>query len=86
MKDVLSGYRAMNRRFLETVPIDTTGFEIETEMTLRAVETGMVIREVPIRYRERPEDSYSKLSPFADGLRILATIMKRLAAKGTRAE
>jgi glycosyltransferase involved in cell wall biosynthesis len=84
-KDVLSGYRAMNRRFLETVPVDTTGFEIETELTLRAVETGMVIREVPIRYRERPEDSYSKLNPFADGLRILVTIMKRLAAKRTRA-
>ena len=77
-RDVLSGYRAMSRRFLESVPIDTSGFEIETEMTLRALENGMVIREVPIRYRERPEDSHSKLHPFADGFRILVTILSRL--------
>jgi hypothetical protein len=80
-RDVLSGYRAMNRRFLESVPIDTSGFEIETEMTLKALETGMVIREVPIRYRERPEDSHSKLNPFADGLRILATNISRLRTR-----
>jgi glycosyltransferase involved in cell wall biosynthesis len=83
-KDVLSGYRAMSRKFLESVPIDTSGFEIETEMTLEALKNGMVIREVPIRYRERPEDSHSKLSPFADGLRILVTILSRLVLKRTQ--
>ena len=66
----------LGRRY--AVPIDTSGFEIETEMTLEALKKGMVIREVPIRYRERPEDSHSKLSPFADGFRILITILKRL--------
>lgn len=73
-EDVLSGYRAMNRQFLEAVPLITPGFEIETELTLQGLEKGMVIREVPIRYRKRPEGSISKLSPFADGYRILITI------------
>jgi glycosyltransferase involved in cell wall biosynthesis len=80
-RDVLSGYRAMSRKFLESVPIGTSGFEIETEMTLEALKKGMVIREVPIRYRERPEDSHSKLNPFADGFRILVTILSRLGKR-----
>jgi glycosyltransferase involved in cell wall biosynthesis len=70
-RDVLSGYRAMNRNFLRSVPLITEGFEIETEMTLQALEKKMQILEVPIRYRPRPEGSFSKLSPFADGYRIL---------------
>lgn len=73
-KDVLSGYRVMNRNFLRTVPLITGGFETETELTLQALSKGMVIEELPIRYRERPSGSYSKLSPFADGYRILITI------------
>ena len=66
-RDVLSGYRVVNRNFMRTVPLITGGFETETELTLQALEKGMVIREVPIRYRARPEGSQSKLSPFADG-------------------
>ena len=75
-RDVLSGYRVLNRHFLETVPLITGGFETETEteLTLQGLEKGMVIEEIPIRYRERPSGSYSKLSPFGDGYRILITI------------
>jgi glycosyltransferase involved in cell wall biosynthesis len=73
-KDVLSGYRVVNRNFMRAVPLITGGFETETELTLQALEKGMVILEVPVRYRARPEGSYSKLSPFADGYRILLTM------------
>lgn len=73
-RDVLSGFRVMNRGFLRTVPLITGGFETETELTLQGLEKGMVIEEVPIRYRARPTGSYSKLSPFADGYRILITM------------
>jgi hypothetical protein len=73
-RDVLSGYRAMNRGFLRSVPLISGGFEIETEMTLQALEKGMVVEEVEVRYRPRPRGSYSKLSPFADGYRILITM------------
>ena len=73
--DVLSGYRAMNRNFLQTVPLITGGFETETELTLQALAKGMVIREIATRYRERPSGSHSKLSPFGDGYRILITIV-----------
>ena len=73
-QDVLSGYRVMNRNFMQSVPLITGGFETETELTLQALEKGMVIREVPIRYRARPVGSVSKLSPFADGYRILITM------------
>jgi glycosyltransferase involved in cell wall biosynthesis len=73
-RDVLSGYRALNRNFVRAVPVITEGFEIETEMTLQALENKMQIVEVPIRYRSRPEGSFSKLSPFGDGYRILLTM------------
>lgn len=72
-RDVLSGYRAFNRRFVESVPVLTTGFEVETEITLQALAEGLRIVEIPIRYRSRPEDSHSKLRPFADGYRIVLT-------------
>lgn len=73
-KDVLSGYRVLNRKFIRSVPLITGGFETETELTLQALEKGMVILEVPVRYRARPTGSFSKLSPFADGYRILITM------------
>ena len=72
-RDVLSGYRAFNRRFIESVPVLTTGFEVETEITLQALAEGLRVVEVPIHYRSRPEDSHSKLRPFADGYRIVLT-------------
>jgi glycosyltransferase involved in cell wall biosynthesis len=72
-RDVLSGYRAFNRRFLENVPVLTTGFEVETEITLQALAEGLRVVEVPVHYRNRPKESASKLRPFADGYRIVLT-------------
>lgn len=71
--DVLSGYRVFNRRFIENVPVLTSGFEVETEITLHALAEGLRVVEVPVSYRARPEDSHSKLRPFADGYRIALT-------------
>jgi glycosyltransferase involved in cell wall biosynthesis len=71
--DVLSGYRVFNRRFIESVPVLTGGFEVETEITLQALAEGLRVLEIPIRYRSRPQDSQSKLRPFADGYRIALT-------------
>jgi len=73
-QDVLSGYRVWNRNFMRSVPLITGGFETETELTLQALEKGMSILELPVRYRARPAGSFSKLSPFADGYRILITM------------
>jgi glycosyltransferase involved in cell wall biosynthesis len=72
-RDVLSGYRAFNRRFIESVPVLTTGFEVESEITLQALAEGLRVVEVPVHYRDRPQDSHSKLRPFADGYRIVLT-------------
>jgi glycosyltransferase involved in cell wall biosynthesis len=72
-RDILSGYRVLSRRFIENVPLLTPGFETETEMTLQALEEGMIIREIPISYRSRPQDSHSKLNAFSDGYRIMLT-------------
>jgi glycosyltransferase involved in cell wall biosynthesis len=72
-RDVLSGYRALDRRFIESVPVLTSGFEIEAELTVRALDEGMVVLEVPVPYRARPAGSASKLRSFHDGYRILLT-------------
>jgi glycosyltransferase involved in cell wall biosynthesis len=80
-EDILCGFRAMNRKFFKTVTPTSGGFEIETELTLRGVRSGMRIREVPIGYRARPEGSYSKLSPLKDGCRILAMIARVLVER-----
>lgn len=73
--DVMTGYRAFNRVFAKTMPIITKGFELETELSIHAVDKGWRIAEVPIEYRDRPEGSVSKLSTFSDGVRVLMTIM-----------
>lgn len=72
-RDILSGYRALSRRFVETIPLLTTGFEIETELTLRALTDELPVLEVPVSYRARPVDSPSKLRSFRDGYRIMIT-------------
>lgn len=74
LRDVLSGYRAVNRRFAQRIPLLTTGFEIETEMTIQALERNLVIKEVGINYHPRPKGSKSKLKTFQDGYRIILTI------------
>lgn len=72
--DMLSGYRVLSRRFVKSFPALTTGFEIETELTIHALELKMPVSEVPTPYRARPEGSLSKLHTYSDGLRILFTI------------
>lgn len=72
-RDILSGYRVFSRRFVDTVPILTPGFETETELTLRALTEELVITEIPISYRSRPAGSESKLRSFHDGYRIMLT-------------
>ena len=74
--DILSGYRVFSRRFVKSFPALAKGFEIETELTVHALELRMPVREVMTAYRERPEGSQSKLSTFKDGFRILRTILR----------
>lgn len=73
--DIMTGYRAFSRRFVKLFPVMSQGFEIETEMTLHALDKRMAIGEVQIDYRDRPEGSVSKLSTMGDGLRVLKTIL-----------
>ena len=72
--DIFSGYRAFSRRFVKSFPVLSSGFEIETEMSVHALELRMPVGEVETRYLARPEGSDSKLSTFRDGWRILRTI------------
>lgn len=74
IKDMLSGYRVFSRRYVKSFPTTSTGFEIETELTVHALELGMPISEIGAPYKERPEGSLSKLSTYKDGFRILKTI------------
>jgi glycosyltransferase involved in cell wall biosynthesis len=74
--DMLSGYRVFSRRFVKSFPAIATGFEIETELTVHALELRMPVAEVETRYKERPAGSASKLSTWRDGFRILRTIVK----------
>jgi len=73
--DILSGYRIFSRRFVKSFPALSTGFEIETELTIHALELGMPVGEVKTPYYARPEGSASKLNTWRDGLRILWTIL-----------
>lgn len=73
-KDMLSGYRVFSRRFVKSFPALSTGFEIETELTVHALEMRMNVAEVDIPYKERPAGSVSNLRTFRDGFRILKTI------------
>jgi glycosyltransferase involved in cell wall biosynthesis len=74
--DILSGYRAFSRRFVKSFPVLSDGFEIETELTVHALELTMPVGEVETPYYARPEGSVSKLNTWRDGLRILGTILK----------
>lgn len=72
--DVMTGYRAMSRAFVKTLPVLSPGFEIETELSIHAVDKRWRIAQVPIDYRDRPEGSVSKLSTFSDGAKVLRMI------------
>lgn len=76
VKDIMTGYRAMSRRLVETLPLLSEGFEIETEMTIMALDSGLDIQQIPVQYRDRPDGSESKLNTITDGCRILLTILK----------
>jgi hypothetical protein len=76
--DMLSGFRVFSRRFVKTFPMMSRGFEIETELTVHALELDMPTAEVPGRFKDRPDGSESKLNSIRDGLRILSTITKLL--------
>ena len=75
VQDILTGYRAMSRRFVKNFPLRSTGFEVETEMTVHALEHSFKVDAVPVDYRDRPEGSHSKLSTWGDGLRAIKTAL-----------
>ncbi len=74
--DIMTGYRAFSYRFVKTFPVLSKGFEIETEMSIHAVQKNMAIDNVVITYRDRPQGSVSKLNTFSDGRRVLGTIFR----------
>ncbi len=72
--DVMTGYRAMSRAFVKTFPVLSEGFQIETELSIHAVDRRWRIQTIPIEYRDRPEGSESKLSTFSDGIKVIKMI------------
>jgi len=76
IKDIMTGYRAMSRQFVKNMPILSKGFEIETEMTVFALDRNFSIREMPVSYRDRPEGSFSKLNTVSDGYKVIKTVFR----------
>lgn len=76
IKDIMTGYRAFSYLFVKTFPVLSKGFEIETEMSIHAVDKNMYVENVIIEYRDRPEGSESKLNTYADGIKVLLTIIR----------
>ena len=76
IKDIMTGYRAFSYEFVKTFPVTSKGFEIETEMTIHAVDKNMHVENVIITYRDRPEGSQSKLNTYSDGLKVLRMIAR----------
>ena len=74
VKDIMTGYRAFSYEFVKGFPVLSKGFEIETEMTIHAVDKNFKLIEIPVNYRDRPEGSVSKLNTYSDGLKVLKTI------------
>lgn len=74
VNDIMTGYRAFSQVFVKSFPILSHGFEIETEMTIHALDKNFLIREIPVGYRDRPEGSHSKLNTISDGIKVLRTI------------
>ena len=72
--DILTGYRVFSKRFVKLFPVMSKNFEIETEMTIHALDKRFVIAEVPVEYKDRPEGSVSKLNTFSDGFKVLKTL------------
>ena len=76
IKDIMTGYRAFSYNFVKTFPVLSKGFEIETEMSIHAVDKNMRVENVVIEYRDRPEGSESKLNTYSDGMKVLCTIAR----------
>ncbi len=74
VKDIMTGYRAFSYEFVKGFPVLSKGFEIETEMTIHAVDKNFKLIEIPVTYRDRPEGSVSKLNTYSDGIKVLKTI------------
>lgn len=76
IRDVMTGYRAFSYQFVKSFPVLSKGFEIETEMTIHAVDKNMAVSSLPVGYRDRPEGSVSKLDTVSDGIAVLRTIVR----------
>ena len=76
IKDIMTGYRAFSYQFVKTFPVLSKGFEIETEMSIHAIDKNMFVENEVIEYRDRPEGSESKLNTYSDGLKVLRTIAR----------
>ena len=76
IKDIMTGYRAFSYQFVKTFPVMSKGFEIETEMTIHAVNNNMQVENVVVEYRDRPEGSVSKLNTFSDGFRVIRKMLQ----------
>jgi len=76
IKDIMSGYRGFSYTFVKSYPIVTKGFELETDMTIFALDKNLLVRATPIEYSDRPEGSFSKLNTFSDGFKVLKTIFR----------
>ena len=83
IKDIMTGFRAFSYQFVKTFPVLSTGFEIETEMTIHAVDKNMAVGNVVIDYRDRQEGSESKLNTFSDGFKVIKTIIRLFKAYKT---
>lgn len=76
IKDVMTGYRGFNKLFVKSFPVMSSGFQIETEFTIHALDKRFKLVEIPVDYRDRPEGSESKLDTVSDGIKVLLTIVK----------
>lgn len=78
VKDIMTGYRAFSYRFVKTFPVLSDGFQIETEMTIHALDKKMSLMNIPVEYKDRPEGSSSKLNTYSDGVKVLMTIFNMI--------
>lgn len=76
VRDIMTGYRAFSRDFVKMFPVLSKGFEIETEMTIHALDKNMLLKEIPVTYRDRPAGSVSKLNTYSDGMKVIFTIFR----------
>ena len=76
IKDIMTGYRAFSYEFVKTIPVFSKGFEIETEMTIHAVNYNMQVENVVVEYRDRPEGSVSKLNTYSDGAKVIRKMLQ----------